>query len=325
MEQNRISEENLLDLLQISLGTDIMKYLEDPAINEVMANDDGKVFVDHYKDGMYYVCNISPANARNVVTLVANHVNKEVTEKDPIVSAELPGSGFRFEGNIPPITVSSTFNIRKYSILDLSLDSYIEAGIMTERQVEIIKEAVKEHRNILVVGGTGSGKTTLCNAILNEMSKYNERIIIIQDTNELKCKVENRVFLRSTMWTTIRDLLYTTLRRTPTRIIIGEVRDGVALNLIKAWNTGHSGGLCTLHADSASLGLMQLESYISEATAARQEIAIVNTIDLVIDIQRHGPKRKVKKIIELKGCKVDGNVYLKGDSTADKYIYEDVV
>lgn len=321
--KDTFSEENLLDLLHISLGKEIMKYMSDPEINEIMANCDGKVFVDHYKNGMYYVCDISPEKARNVVTLVANHVNKEVTEKDPIVSAELPGSGFRFEGNIPPVTISSTFNIRKYSILDLN--SYVEANIMTKRQVEIIKEAVKEHRNILVVGGTGSGKTTLCNAILNEMAKYNERIIIIQDTNELKCKVENRVFLRSTMWTSIRNLLYTTLRRTPTRIIIGEVRDGVALNLIKAWNTGHSGGLCTLHADSASLGLMQLESYISEATSASQEIAIVNTIDLVIDIQRHGPKREVKKIIELKGCKVNGMTYLKGDSTADKYIYNDIV
>lgn len=323
--RSSFSEENLLDLLHISLGEEIMKYMNDPEINEIMANCDGKVFVDHYKEGMYYVCDISPERARNVVTLVANHVNKEVTEKDPIVSAELPGSGFRFEGNIPPISINSTFNIRKYSILDLDLNSYIEANIMTERQVQIIKEAVKGHRNILVVGGTGSGKTTLCNAILNEMAKYNQRIIIIQDTNELKCKVENKVFFRSTMWTTIRDLLYTTLRRTPTRIIIGEVRDGVALNLIKAWNTGHSGGLCTLHADSASLGLMQLESYISEATAARQEIAIVNTIDLVIDIQRTGPKREVRKIIELKGCKVDGITYLKGDSTADKYIYNDVI
>lgn len=323
--KDTFSEENLLDLLHISLGKEIMKYMSDPEINEIMANCDGKVFVDHYKNGMYYVCDISPEKARNVVTLVANHVNKEVTEKDPIVSAELPGSGFRFEGNIPPVTISSTFNIRKYSILDLDLNSYVEANIMTKRQVEIIKEAVKEHRNILVVGGTGSGKTTLCNAILNEMAKYNERIIIIQDTNELKCKVENRVFLRSTMWTSIRNLLYTTLRRTPTRIIIGEVRDGVALNLIKAWNTGHSGGLCTLHADSASLGLMQLESYISEATSASQEIAIVNTIDLVIDIQRHGPKREVRKIIELKGCKVNGMTYLKGDSTADKYIYNDIV
>lgn len=325
MKKNNYSETNLLDLLEISLGSEIMKCMNNNEINEIMANCDGKVFVDHYKKGMYYVCNISPEMARNVVTLVANYVNKEVTEKDPIVSAELPGSGFRFEGNIPPITAVSTFSIRKYSILDLSLDSYIEAEIMTKRQVEIIKEAIKEHKNILVIGGTGSGKTTLCNAILDEMSKYNERIIIIQDTNELKCKVENRVFLRSTVWTSIRDLLYTTLRRTPTRIVIGEVRDGAALNVIKAWNTGHSGGVCTLHADDAYLGLMQLESYISEASNSPQERTIVNTIDLVIDIQRKGPVRKVNEIIQLKGCKINGITYIKGDRTTDKYICEEII
>ncbi len=324
MKESNFSEKNLLDLLEISLGPKIMEYMNNDEINEIMANDDGKVFVDHYKKGMYYICDIKPEMARNVVTLVANHVNKEVTEKDPIVSAELPGSGFRFEGNIPPISVISSFSIRKYSILDLSLDSYIEAKIMTKKQVEIIKEAIKDHKNILVVGGTGSGKTTLCNAILDEMSKYDERIIIIQDTNELKCKVKNRLFLRSTVWTTMRDLLYTTLRRTPTRIVIGEVRDGAALNVIKAWNTGHSGGVCTLHADNAYLGLMQLESYISEVSDSPQEVTIVNTIDLVIDIQRKGPVRKIEGIIKLTGCKVNGVTYKKGDNSTNKYICENI-
>ena len=316
---------NLMDLLEISLGPQIMRYMKDNEIIEIMANDDGKVFIDHIKNGMSYACNISPENARNVVTLVANYVNQEVTEQNPIVSAELPGSGFRFEGNIPPVSFASVFNIRKYSILDLELDSYAENEIMTKREVEIIKEAVRDHKNILVIGGTGSGKTTLCNAILNEIALYNERVIIIQDTNELKCKCENRLFLRANRWTSIRDLLFSTLRRTPTRIIIGEVRDGAALNLVKAWNTGHSGGVCTLHANSAPLGLIQLESYISEASNTSQEITIVNTIDLVIDIQRVGVKRKVMQIIELKGCKINGEIYMKGDNKADKYIYERVI
>ena len=103
------------------------------------------------------------------------------------------------------------------------------------------------------------------------------------------------------------------------------MRDGAALNLVKAWNTGHSGGVCTLHANSAPLGLMQLESYISEASDTSQEITIVNTIDLVIDIQRVDVKRKVMQIIELKGCKINGEIYMKGDSKADKYIYERII
>lgn len=319
------NSDNLLDLLEISLGKEIMSCMNDPAIIEIMKNDDGSVFKDHITEGLSYLCHLDAQQSLNVVTLVASHINQEVTVKTPIVSAELPSSGFRFEGNIPPISVTATFNIRKHTTLDLTLDDYVKANIMTEEQAQTIKEAVKNKKNILVVGGTGSGKTTLCNAILNEMALYNERIIIIQDTNELKCKCENKVYLRSSNYVSIRDLLFSTLRRTPNRIIIGEVRDGAALNVIKAWNTGHSGGLCTLHADSAELALMQLESYISEVSEKPQEMTIVNTIDYIIDIQRVGAKRKIQGIVEVKGYRgSNGEIYYKGDKNTSKYIVENI-
>lgn len=318
--------DNLLELLEISLGSQIMDYMRDPKIIEIMKNDDGKVFIDHITEGESYLCEMDPQNALNVVTLVASHINQEVTVQTPIVSAELPSSGFRFEGNIPPITQTAAFNIRKHTTLDLTLEDYIESKIMTPGQAATIKKAVKNKKNILVVGGTGSGKTTLCNAILNEMSQYHERIIIIQDTNELRCKCENKVYLRSTVYTSIRDLLFSTLRRTPTRIVIGEVRDGAALNVIKAWNTGHSGGLCTLHADSAELALLQLESYIAEVSANPQEMTLVNTIDYIIDIQRVGPIRKIQGIVEVKGYRTsNGDVYYKADKNTSKYIVENII
>ena len=248
--------------------------------------------------------------AENIVKLVANHVNQEVTPENPLVSAELPGSGFRFEGNIPPVSKTSAFNIRKHSSLIFTLDDYVNSKIMTQEQANVIKRGIKDRKNILVVGGTKSGKTTLCNALLEEIAQYNQRVIIIQDTNELQCNCENVLYLRATETVPIRRLLTSTLRRTPTRIVIGEVRDGAALNILKAWNTGHPGGVCTLHADSAERGLLQLESYIMEVSRDPQRDTIARTVNMVINLQLDGLSRKVKEIIELEGYDYDTRKYL---------------
>ena len=253
MIQDNEMKDNLLSLLEISLGKKIMEYMNDKDIIEIMKNDDGKVFGDSLTKGEFYICDMDSVAAENIVKLVANHVNQEVTPENPLVSAELPGSGFRFEGNIPPVSKTSAFNIRKHSSLIFTLDDYVNSKIMTQEQANVIKSGIKDRKNILVVGGTKSGKTTLCNALLDEIAQYNQRVIIIQDTNELQCNCENVLYLRATETVPIRRLLTSTLRRTPTRIVIGEVRDGAALNILKAWNTGHPGGICTLHADSADL------------------------------------------------------------------------
>ena len=181
---------------------------------------------------------------------------------------------------------------------------------MTQEQANVIKSGIKDRKNILVVGGTKSGKTTLCNALLEEIAQYNQRVIIIQDTNELQCNCENVLYLRATETVPIRRLLTSTLRRTPTRIVIGEVRDGAALNILKAWNTGHPGGVCTLHADSAERGLLQLESYIMEVSRDPQRDTIARTVNMVINLQLDGLSRKVKEIIELEGYDYDTRKYL---------------
>lgn len=305
-------KSNLLDLLEISFGPKIMEYMNDEDVIEIMKNDDGSLFIDTLSQGMIFKGYMEADKALNIVYLVANHSGQEATLENPIISAELPGSGFRFEGNIPPNSATATFNIRKYSILDLTLDDYVKDNIMRKSQAELIKKAVKDRKNILVVGGTGSGKTTLCNAILNEMSQYNQRIVIIQDTKELRCTCKNKLFLNTSEHVTIRKLLKSTLRRTPTRIVIGEVRDGAALNVLIAWNTGHPGGLCTLHADSAMKGIRQFESYVMEVSASPQREKIGDTINIIIDLQKEGLGRKVKGIIELKGY----------DNKKEEYIYE---
>lgn len=302
-------------LLDISFGPLIIEYLRDPDITEIMKNDDGKLFATSFKRGDFYIGDMDAETAWGIVTLVASHVNKEVTYADPIVSAELPENGYRFEGNIPPVSATSTFNIRKHSVLDLTLENYVENEMMTQQQAETIKEAVEEHKNILVVGGTNSGKTTLCNAILNEISKYNERIIILQDTNELQCTCENRLFLRSTKHTSIKDLLVSTLRRTPKRIVVGEVRTGeVAQDLVDAWNTGHGGGVSTIHANDGLSGLTRLSNLISRISKSSLKEDIGDAIDLVIDIQIRGVYRKVQGVIKVKGY----------DKKEEKFIFEKI-
>lgn len=310
MIQDNEMKDNLLSLLEISLGKKIMEYMNDKDIIEIMKNDDGKVFGDSLTKGEFYICDMDSVAAENIVKLVANHVNQEVTPENPLVSAELPGSGFRFEGNIPPVSKTSAFNIRKHSSLIFTLDDYVNSKIMTQEQANVIKRGIKDRKNILVVGGTKSGKTTLCNALLEEIAQYNQRVIIIQDTNELQCNCENVLYLRATETVPIRRLLTSTLRRTPTRIVIGEVRDGAALNILKAWNTGHPGGVCTLHADSAERGLLQLESYIMEVSRDPQRDTIARTVNMVINLQLDGLSRKVKEIIELEGYDYETRKYL---------------
>lgn len=304
--------QNILNLLNISLGTKIQSYFQDPLVTEVYMNDDGSVWIDTLDKGSLVTDVILEEEVvYSVIALIANSVNQEVTYQNPVISAEMPDSGFRFEGNIGGISSRSVFNIRKHSILELTLQDYVNSDIMTESQKQAIEEAVKKHQNILVVGGTNSGKTTLCNAILSEIAKYQERTIIIQDTNELKCSCPDRLFLRSNQYVSMRQLLTSALRRSPRRIVIGEVRDGAALNVIKAWNTGHPGGLCTLHADSAELGLFQLESYITEVSQNKQREMIARTVNVLIDIQKEGIIRKLQGIFLVEGLDDKNNYILK--------------
>jgi type IV secretion system protein VirB11 len=224
----------------------------------------------------------------------------------PIVSAELPahgeGAGERFEGILPPVATAPCFAIRKPAARIHSLGDYVADGIMSRDVAELLRQAVLHRANIVVAGGTSSGKTTLANALLNEMAEIDERIVIIEDTRELQCPAADTVALRTRAGhVTIGDLVRSTLRLRPDRIIVGEVRGPEALDMLKAWNTGHPGGIATVHANSATAALHRLESLVQEAVVTVPRRLIAEAIDLVVFISGRGLARRVAAAVQLDG------------------------
>jgi type IV secretion system protein TrbB len=230
----------------------------------------------------------------------------------PIVSAELPphgdGAGERFEGILPPISLAPCFSIRKPAERVYTLGDYVADGIMPARHADALRRAVVERRNILVAGGTSSGKTTLANALLAEMASLDERVILIEDTRELQCAAADTVALRTRPGVVgIADLVRSTLRLRPDRIVVGEVRGAEALDLLKAWNTGHPGGVATVHANSAAAALHRLEQLTQEAVVTAPRRLIAEAIDVVVFIAGRGLDRRVEAIMHVGGVDLDGN------------------
>jgi type IV secretion system protein VirB11 len=199
------------------------------------------------------------------------------------------------------VTSTPVFTIRKKALMVFTLDDYIDQQMISVPQKDKIIEAVQMKQNILIVGGTGSGKTTLANAVLNEVSKTMDRCIIIEDTLELQCTAPDTVFMRSRDHVSMNDLLKATMRLRPDRIIVGEVRGPEALTLLKAWNTGHPGGVATVHANSAHGGLTRLEQLIQEAIPTPQKALIAEAVNIVVFIERYRHSRRVKEIAEVTG------------------------
>ena len=301
--------ERIFAMLKTALGPRVGELLTDDSVVELMLNADGKLWSDHLSEGRKFTGHlIGNENAARIIKLVASAIDAECNERNPIISAELPGTGSRFQGMIPPIVPAPIFTIRKKAILVFTLEDYVCQGIMTAAQMMWIKEAVKSKKNVLVVGGTGSGKTTLVNAILSEIAKTGDRIVIIEDTLELQCTAPDTVFLRSKEGVaTMNELLKATMRLRPDRIVVGEVRGPEALSLLKAWNTGHPGGAATVHANSARGGLTRMEQLIQEAVVTVPKELIAEAINIVVYIERHGFGRRIKEIVEVTG--VEGNKY----------------
>lgn len=294
-----IDNIRLLEALKYSFGDTINKYLDDPDVIEIMLNPDKKLWIEKLKTGIEDTgYTIEPELSFSIINTIAHHAKEVITRNEPILSAELPDTGFRFEGIIPPVVRNPTFTIRKKALLIFSLDDYVEMGCLTKRQCEVIKEAIKNKKNILVVGGTSTGKTTFTNACIAEIPKE-DRLVIIEDTEELQSKCPNTVFLRTNGFANMTKCLISTMRLRPERIIVGEVRGKEALDLLTAWNSGHSGGFSTVHSDSADGGLKQLEQYILRASQDKQKELIGKAVNLIIVLQRVGNKRKVTSITEL--------------------------
>lgn len=286
--------------LRQAMGPVIAAALAEPAVVEVMVNPDGRIWIDRIGQGRAYSgADLPPADAERILRLLADHSGEVVTRDRPRVSATLPVTGERFQGEFMPLVSAPAFSIRKRPELVFSLDDYVRDGVITPAQAELIRGALAARDNLLIAGGTGSGKTTLANAILAEPSFASDRVVLIEDTAELQCLALDKVALltkRSEPAVSMTDLVRDTLRLRPDRIVIGEVRDGSALDLLKAWNTGHPGGLATIHANSADEALTRLEDLIGEVTARIPYRAIAQAVNLILFIERTPSGRRLSAI-----------------------------
>lgn len=282
-------------------GHVVMEKMADDAVVEIMLNPDGRLWEDRLGVGMACIGEMSSVFAESAIGTVAVLSGLEVGPAKPILEVELPERfGFaRFEALLPPVAARPVFTIRKRASVIFTLEQYVERGILDNEKAALLQQAVRERKNILVAGGTGSGKTTLLNALLHEMAVAcgDDRVVIMEDTPELQCAAKNAVFLRTSGDIDMTRLLKATMRLRPDRIILGEVRDGAALAMLKAWNTGHPGGLCTVHANSATAALVRIGQLIQEANVPPQDALIDEAVDVVVFITKTKEgKRTVQEV-----------------------------
>jgi type IV secretion system protein TrbB len=301
-----IIAERRLEALRHALGSRALAALVDPDVVEILANPDGQLILDKIGGGRRPTGDtISPEARDRVIRLIADYVGEPVLPEDPRLSGVLPQTGERFQGVLPPVSRAPAFSIRKRPARIFTLDDYQAQGILSQDQKYLIETAATERKNILISGGTSSGKTTLANAILALPAFTDTRTILIEDTPELQCSAWDQIALltrRTPKLIGVVDLVRDSLRLRPDRIVVGEMRDGAAaLETLKAWNTGHPGGLSTIHANNAHDALLRLEDLTSEVATNIPRRAIGQAIDLVIHIARTRDGRRVDDIIEVKG------------------------
>ena len=301
-------------MLRTAMGPAIAEALADPLVVEIMVNPDGALRLDRLGEGRADTgVRMDPAQVERIVRLVASHARAEVHGEAPIVSAELPPhiegrAGERFEGVLPPVATAPCFSIRKPAERLYSLDDYVSDGLMSQVAADRLKAAVVQRFNILVAGGTSSGKTTLANALLAEMAWVDERVILIEDTRELQSPALDTVALRTRPGVvTMADLVRSTLRLRPDRIIVGEVRGPEALDMLKAWNTGHPGGIATVHANNAASALFRVEQLVQEAVVTVPRRLVAEAIDIIVFISGRGLDRRIESIARVAGLDPDGN------------------
>jgi type IV secretion system protein VirB11 len=297
------SHPRLVRKLQEALGATICAALEDSSVVEVMLNPDGRLFVERLGEGIRGLGSLPAGAAEVIIGSVAHALQTEADDMQPIISGELPIGGHRFEGLLPPVVSAPTFSIRRRASRLIPLDDYVDDGIMTESQAGSITDAISRRLNIVVAGGTGSGKTTLANAVIAEIVRQapEQRLLILEDTAEIQCAAENAVSLHTSDTADMARLLKSTMRLRPDRIIVGEVRDGAALTLLKAWNTGHPGGITTIHANNAVSALRRLEQLTAEASQQPMREVIGEAVDVVISIERTPTGRRIREMISVEG------------------------
>lgn len=295
------SHPRLVRKLQDALGDQLCVALDDPTVVEIMLNPDGKLFIERLGHGIAPAGEMLAATAEIVIGSVAHALNSEADDEQPIISGELPIGGHRFEGLLPPVVRGPTFTIRRRASKLIPLDDYVAARVMTATQADIIRNAVASKLNIVISGGTGSGKTTLANAVIAEIADTapEDRLLVLEDTAEIQCGGDNVVALHTSDTVDMARLLKSTMRLRPDRIIVGEVRDGAALTLLKAWNTGHPGGVATIHANSAESALRRLEQLTAEASQQPMQDVIGEAVDLIVSIERTPKGRIIRDVLHV--------------------------
>ncbi|MGZ2433895.1 P-type conjugative transfer ATPase TrbB [Rhizobium pisi] len=313
------SYPRLVRKLQDALGDQLCIALDDANVVEIMLNPDGKLFIERLGHGVAPAGEMSSAAAEMVIGTVAHALQSEVDTEQPIISGELPIGGHRFEGLLPPVVTKPAFTIRRRASRLIPLEDYVRTGVMTEYQVSTIRSAISARLNIIISGGTGSGKTTLANAVINEIVKSTpeDRLVILEDTAEIQCAAENAVLLHTSDTIDMARLLKSTMRLRPDRIVVGEVRDGAALTLLKAWNTGHPGGVATIHSNTAISALRRLEQLTAEASQQPMHEVIGEAVDLVISIERTPRGRIVRDIIQVERF-INGRYQVESDQVAEE-------
>lgn len=313
------SHPRLVRKLQEALGDQLCVALDDATVVEIMLNPDGKLFIERLGHGVAPAGEMSAAAAEMVIGTVAHALQSEVDTEQPIISGELPIGGHRFEGLLPPVVARPAFTIRRRASRLIPLEDYVRTGAMTEYQASTIRSAISARLNIVISGGTGSGKTTLANAVINEIIKSapEDRLVILEDTAEIQCAAENAVLLHTSDSIDMARLLKSTMRLRPDRIVVGEVRDGAALTLLKAWNTGHPGGVATIHSNTAMSALRRLEQLTAEASQQPMHEVIGEAVDLVISIERTPRGRRVRDVIQVERF-VNGQYEIEADQLTEE-------
>ena len=297
-------QQRLHTKLKAEMGPVILAALGDAAVLEVLLNPDGHLWVERMGCPMEKVGEMTPLKARSLLGTIASSLGTTITSDNPVLEGELITDGSRVEGIIPPITSAPSFVIRKHAIAVYSLADYEATGVMTGTQHQIILQAIRQHDNILVAGGTGSGKTTLVNALIQAITHAypEERLILLEDTTEIQATAENILALRTSPQVSMKALLRATLRLRPDRILVGEVRGEEALTLLKAWNTGHPGGIATVHANDVHTAIGRMEQLVAESgTGLAKEKLIAESIDLIIGIEKYHGKWRLTELLKVEG------------------------
>jgi type IV secretion system protein VirB11 len=321
-------DKRIQDKFLHELGPDLQRALEDETTEDICLNQDGKVWIKRRGTGFEHAFNMEAYWALSMIGTAAYlRGNKIVNADNPILEVDLPIYQSRFEAIVPNVVVAPIFALRGRARSVYTFADYANSGIISHKDdplnarrkaedrlamckglshEEIFELAVLQRWNVLVAGSTGSGKTTLCNAFLEAQKRLtpNHRTVLIEDTPELNCEVQNFVAMLSSSKTSMLDCLKATMRLKPDRISVGEVRGGEALTLLKAWNTGHPGGFATLHADDAYGALLRLQSLVAEATPAPQQDFIAKAVNLVVFIDGDPVLPKGRKVKEV--CLVSG-------------------